>query len=241
MDLNYFRSHIKEELKKEGLTLSSLSQKADLSEDTLRSLIYGKSQDVKLSTITKIAEVLDCSIDYLIGRYDWFYDEPPIKKIQTLSPRSIQTIQKLITLELNSTQLPSQKHSNIIPILIPTGKVKDGNYYDNTTFQEHDISDYPNHLQQIINLGIMINSDYYEPTYYKNDILLLSTEKKPEFGDIAVYQSVDGRIYIRQFTPSGLEPIDQFGQSIPIRRQNLYTAIGVVVKVTKEFDIEQYR
>lgn len=241
MYLDYFRANIKSELKKNHLTLNGLSEKADLSEDTLRSLIYGKSQDVKISTMIKIADALDCSIDYLIGRYSWFYDENLLKKIQDLPPRSIQTIQNLISLELKSTQLISTEQKYTIPVLILTGNSKDGDYYDNSIVTSHDISNYPEDLRKRINLGIKINNRYYEPVYFVNDILLLSTEKIPEYNDIVVYQSNDGRLYVRRYTPSGLEPIDQFGKMILTRNQDSYTPIRVVIKAAKEFNIEQYR
>lgn len=241
MNLDYFRLHIKEELKKEGLTLYTLSQKADLSEDTLRSLIYGKSQDVKLSTISKIADVLHCSVDYLIGRNSWFYDENTLKRIQELSPRSLLTLQALIKIELKSTQEKSENNKDIITVLIPTGNIKDGTYYDNANFTTHDISSYPDSLKKIINLGLLITTDSYEPQYYNNDILLLSTVKKPEYGDVVVYQNNDGQIFIRRFVQSGLEPIDKFGIKILPSEQHLFSPIGVIIKVTKEFDIEQYR
>lgn len=241
MYLDYFRANIKSELKKKKLTLNSLSEKADLSEDTLRSLIYGKSQDVKLSTMLKIADALDCSIDYLIGHNNWFYDESLLKKLQELSPRSIQTVQNLISLELKSTQYASTDNKYVIPVLLLTGNSKDGDYYDNSIITGHDISDYPEELRKRINLGIKISNRYYEPVYFIDDILLLSTEKKPEYNDIVVYQSNDGKLYVRRYTASGLEPIDQFGKMILTKNQDSYTPVGVVIKVAKEFNIEQYR
>ncbi len=241
MSLEYFRAHIKSELKKNKLTLSSLSDKADLSEDTLRSLIYGKSQDVKLSTMLKIADALDCSVDYLIGHHSWFYDESLFKKLQELSPRSIQTIQNLISLELKSTQYASTDNKYVIPVLLLTGNSKDGDYYDNSIITSHDISNYPEELRKRINIGIKISNRYYEPVYFIDDILLLSTEKKPEYNDIVVYQSNDGKLYLRRYTSSGLEPIDQFGKMILTQNQDAYTPLGVVIKVAKEFNIEQYR
>lgn len=241
MYLSYFRLHIKEELKKKHLTLNSLSEKADISEDTLRTLIYGKSQDVKISTMIKIADALDCSIDYLIGRNSWFFDENLLKKLQILPPRSIQTIQKLISIELKSVQMASSEQKYIIPVIIFTGNSKDGDYYDNSIVTSHDISEYPEELRKKINFGIKINDPIYEPIYFTNDILLLSTEKKPEYNDIVAYQSKDSRLYLRKYTPSGLEPIDQFGKMILTKNLDSYTPIGVVIKVAKEFDIEQYR
>lgn len=241
MNLDYFRKHIKEELKKNNLTLSKLSKEADLSEDTLRSLIYGKSTDVKLSTLSKIADVLNCSIDSLIGRNNWFFDEKLLKKLESLSPRSIKSVETLIKLELASTQQPSNKGQDMISVLIPTQTMVDGFYYDHANFISHDISAYPASLKKMIHLGILITNDNYEPNYYMNDILLLSTERKPAYDDIVVYQDMAGRVYIRRYSQTGLEPIGHFGKKIDITDIKKYNAIGVVIKVLKEFDIEQYR
>ena len=99
MDLQNFRLRLRKQLQTQKLTLNALSLQADLSEDTLRSIIYGKSQDIKLSTIIKIADVLNCSIDDMIGRT--FYS-PEINNIANrlnhLSARSINTIMFLLDL-----------------------------------------------------------------------------------------------------------------------------------------------
>ncbi len=241
MNLKYFRKHIREELKSNKLTLSKLSEKADLSEDTLRSLIYGKSTDVKMSTLTKIADVFNCSIDRLIGRNTWFFDDKLLKKMEYLPPRSIKSIEMLINLELASTQQPSTRGQDIISVLVPTQTMVDGFYYDHANFIPHDISAYPPNLKQIVNLGLLITNDSYEPNYYINDILLLSTERKPVYNDIVVYHDMNGRVYIRRYCQTGLEPIGQFGKKIGINDVKKYNAFGVIIKVLKEFDIEQYR
>ncbi len=77
MNLQYFRTTLRKMLREKKLTLNALSLQADLSEDTLRSIIYGKSQDIKLSTMIKIADVLNCSLDELAGRSLKPYPEPP--------------------------------------------------------------------------------------------------------------------------------------------------------------------
>ena len=61
MDLIYFRQNLREKLQKSKISLNYLSAKADISEDTLRSIIYGKSQDIKLSSILKIATAPTCA------------------------------------------------------------------------------------------------------------------------------------------------------------------------------------
>lgn len=242
MDLQNFRKNLKLKLKEQKLTLNALSFRADLSEDTLRSLIYGKSQDVKISTITKIADVFGCSIDALLERPVYSAEEENmIHQLRNLSGRSIQTIQALIHLETLTTLQPSNAGKNIIPVFLPTGNMKDGQYYDNTSFETLDITEYPLSLKNATTFGIKILSANFEPLYYMNDILLLSQNRPPEYNDVVLYLDKEGKIYIRKYTTSGLIPINHFGKRIPPGEIHNYSATGVVLKVVKEFNIEQYR
>lgn len=242
MDLQIFRNNLKTKLKEQKLTLNALSLRADLSEDTLRSLIYGKSQDVKMSTITRIADVFGCSIDNLLGRSIYsIQEEEIIQKLRILSKRSFHSIQALINLEETTTLNPSNAGKDIIPVFLPTGNMKDSHFYDNSTFETLDISEYPRSLKNAADFGIKILSANFEPMYYTNDILLLSQTRVPEYNDIVMYLDHDGKIYIRRYTSSGLNPISKFGKKIPPNEIHDYIATGVVLKVVKEFNIEQYR
>lgn len=242
MDLSYFRKNLKKHLKEQKLTLNALSIKADLSEDTLRSLIYGKSKDAKLSTLIKIADVLNCSVDHLVGHASYsVQEELIIRQLRTLSPRSLQTIQTLIDLEEKTTLTPSNKGKDIISILLPASNIKDGHFYDTSTYETLDITEYPDSLKSVTDFGIKILSSDLEPLYHINDILLLSRQHMPEYNDIVMYLDQDGKIYIRKYTESGLDPINKFGKKISRAEVHKYDPIGVVLKVVKEFNIEQYR
>lgn len=241
MNLDYFRMHIKQIIKSKKMTLSHLAKLSDLSEDTLRSLIYGKTQDVRLSTIVRIADVLDYSLDSLIGREYVVNNHEIIDSLSRLSERSIRAIQTLTKMELLSTQQAASSNITTIPVFIHTSCFEDGRYFDSNTIIQHDISDYPAHLKEITDCGIMLSSDYYEPTYHANDILLLTTSQKPSEQDIVFYLDDEGRSYIRRVTRTGLEPIGNFGKKISRRDEYLYNPIGIVTKAIKEFDIEQYR
>ena len=51
----------------------------------------------------------------------------------------------------------------------------------------------------------------------------------------------EGRLFLRKLTPFGLEPINRFGKKIGANEIKNYTTLGKVIKVAKEFNIEQYR
>lgn len=242
MDLIYFRQNLRDILQKRKISLNYLSAQADISEDTLRSIVYGKSQDIKLSSILKIARVLDCSLDSLIGRSLYsIQEENIIKQLRNLSEHSLQTIQVLIDLEERTSLHNRSVGKETLTVFLPTGNMKDGFFYDNSRFETLDITDYPSELKNRLVFGLKIASSHFEPVYFMNDILLLSRECTPEVNDIVLCIDNAGRIYLRKFTVVGLEPVNRFGQKIPANEIHNYTYLGIVVKVAKEFNIEQYR
>lgn len=242
MDLIYFRQNLREKLQKSKISLSYLSAKADISEDTLRSIIYGKSQDIKLSSILKIAHVLDCSLDSLIGRSVYsIQEENMIKQLRTLSEHSRKTVQVLIDLEEKTTLHNSTTGTDTTSIFLLTGNMKDGIFYDSSRFETLDITDYPTELKKRIAFGIKLNTSHFEPVYFLNDVLLFSQHNAPERNDVVLCVNDAGRLFLRKLTPFGLVPINGFGKKIPANEMNDYTIMGVVLKVAKEFNLEQYR
>ena len=242
MNLKSFRCSLREKLKEQKLSLSTLATLSDLSEDTLRSIIYGKSQDIKLSTLLKIADVLHCSIDELINRNRYPQEIKKLfERILKLPKSSIKTIQAIIILEEKRLLQKSMYGKEIIPVFIPKGNMHDGMYYDGNTYESLDISNYPIKLINEVNYGIKIQTDYFEPIYYTNDIILISSCKSPNKSDIVIYINNIGKIFIRQLTDFGLEPIGNFGEIIPLREIKNYTPLGIIIKTVREYDIEFFR
>lgn len=50
------------------LTIKGLSDISDLSEDTIKAILYGRVKDVKLSTAIKLANAFNCSLDEMFNR-----------------------------------------------------------------------------------------------------------------------------------------------------------------------------
>lgn len=242
MDIQFFRTNLRKMLHERKLTLNALSVQADLSEDTLRSIIYGKSQDIKLSTFIKIADVLNCSLDTLASRL--FYSSQAqniINRLSVLSERSMNVIEFILQLEEAAALEKSTNGKDLLQVIIPTGNLKDGIHYDGLLHEQLDISNYPLSLKDNADLGIKIITKNFEPVYYPNDILLLSQKRLPEYNDIVLYIDDSGRLYIRKYTENYLLPINGFGEKISAKDIKHYRALGVVLKVVKEFNIENYR
>lgn len=242
MNLQYFKTTLREHLRQKKLTLNALSIQADLSEDTLRSIIYGKSQDIKLSTIIKIADVFECSIDDMIDRPIYSEEErSTISRMRHLCEHSKRSVQFILDLEEKTTLCKSTQGKDLINVYLPTGNMKDGMFFDSFTTEELDISEYPDSIKENTDFALKIMSNHFEPVYYLNDILLLSRKHLPEYGDITFYLDDEQRVYIRKYTKKGLEPINHFGEIISSKQYNKFKSMGVILRVVKEFNIEQYR
>ena len=242
MNLQYFKSTLRKQLREKKLTLNALSVQADLSEDTLRSIIYGKSQDIKLSTMIKIADVFGCSIDDMIGRPIYSEEERSmISRMRCLCDRSKRSIQFILDFEEKTNLYKSTQGKDIITVYLPTGNMKDGMFFDSFATEELDISEYPDAIKENTAFALKIITNHFEPIYYPNDILLFSRKHLPEYGDIIFYLDHNQRIYIRKYTEKGLEPINYPGEIISPNQYNKFRSMGVVLRVVKEFNIEQYR
>ena len=51
-----------------NLTIKQLSCASDLSEATIKAILYSRVKDIKLSTAIKLANALNCSLDDLVQR-----------------------------------------------------------------------------------------------------------------------------------------------------------------------------
>lgn len=242
MDLQDFRNKLRSHLQERKITLSALSVMADLSEDTLRSVIYGKSQDIRLSTIVKIADVLNFTIDELIDRNFYPKEIQDItNRLCQLPPRSIKSIHFMLDLEEHLVLKNSQHGTMKIPIILPNGNEKDGMFYDTCQFEYMDISEIPQTIQNTIDIGLKITTGNFAPVYFPKDVLLLSTQKMPVLHDIVLYCDQDGRLYLRKNTETGLMPVNGIGKYIPATETIHYHVLGIVIRTVREFDIEDYR
>jgi DNA-binding Xre family transcriptional regulator len=60
------RENVIYQIKKKGWSIVTTSQRSGLPEITIKSIIYGKSNSQRLSTLEKLAKAFDCSVNELI-------------------------------------------------------------------------------------------------------------------------------------------------------------------------------
>ena len=242
MNLDIFRKNLRIKLKERSLTLNSLSELSELSEDTLRSIIYGNSHDIRLSTAFKLADVFACTVDELFDHDPYPAQKKRIiDKFYNLPESSMQFIKTLIELEEKCLYNISTNGKVNIPVFNPKTTLKDGMYYDRNSIIEFDISEYPEPIQKETSFGLKIQSSSYEPVFYPNDILLFSADTQPNYHDVVLIINDNEELFIKRYTQLGFESLKKFGKIMPHNDSLKFRILGVYIRAIQVFDIEQYR
>lgn len=210
-----------------GLTIKSLAVAADLPEDTIKNIRYGRVNDTKCSTVLKLADALNCTTDELLGRNHMDLTEVNmIKAFRRLTSGSKEFVLSVLHFEdtLSETYNEYSPFKNEIVVFKPTGHMEDGMIYDSSSFVSIDARDYiKKYGQDKIHCGIYITNNSFQPAYHQGDIVLVCN-RPPRSGDIAILiHQPSGRIYVRKYFPGNitlLEPINGFGKNIYIDSQN---------------------
>lgn len=210
-----------------GLSTKSLADLANLPEDTIKNIRYGRVKDTKCSTVLKLADALGCSTDELLGRIDLELTEiNMLKAFRRLSPGSKEFVLSVLQFEdaLTESYNELSPFKDEIVVFKPTGHMEDGMIYDSSSFVAIDARDYiRKYGQDKIHCGIYITNNSLRPAYHQGDILLICN-RPPRSGDIAILiHQPTGRVYVRKYYPGNitlLEPINSYGRNIYIESRN---------------------
>lgn len=217
-----------------GFTLSEMARFCGLPKQTLRTIIYQKS-DVRLSTIQKIADSMKVSLDDLAGREFLPKKERAIiEKMKELPSRSKTLIKEIMELEYQVTCCNSSKKQNIISVFAPTKYFYDGLYFDSLYHEQIDIGKHP--YNNIIICGLRITSNEFAPTYMLDDVLLIARDRPPIKNESAVFLK-DNHMYLRRFMGNQLDSIGYIKNSIEIHDLNDWHIFGYVFSVFRNQEV----
>lgn len=76
---NILKSRINERLKSTGLKAAYVSKKAGYSADYIRNIYRGGSQSPRTGPLLNIADILECSVEYLLGHIDTLFPDGSMK------------------------------------------------------------------------------------------------------------------------------------------------------------------
>lgn len=190
-----FRKNIDMYISQKGITLSEVSELADIPLSTLKTFLYGDAKECYLSTAIKLAKVFNVSVDELVG-------------CGTLAPQTCETLQLMRLLPESFTyfvrwathyhydMISSHKVSEkAVEVMVPQINLENGNMTMTNDFEIVDISDLGDDIRPKIFMGVKIVNNMYAPRYFENDILMLANDRNHREGEM-VFVSVGNNMWI---------------------------------------------
>lgn len=171
--------HFKKEKK---WTLRTLADKADMSEDTLGTLLNGKNKDCNMSTVIKIAKALNVCIDELIeaDTVSQRFKES-ISICRKLPDNDVYLIQWYIRYieSLHKGDKPNKRYVSVMEL--------DCNHHGNlkitSNYTRIDISHINEEYRYKVFFGVKIPCEHYMPIYSPYDILLVANDRLPSYNE----------------------------------------------------------
>lgn len=220
-------------MKIEGITISELAAKSNVSEDTIKAIRSGKTKNPSLYVLTAIADAFSCTLDNLIGRIPKEVDEANLLR----KWRSLDNHGRKNTMLLIDDELTKQPHT--------TSRMRQFMYYCSSSYlgngalfdmKRCEYTDIPATYMRDADFGFKITSDSYTPIYFPEDIVAI--KKRPPFpGEIACYWK-DNVIYIRKYVILGgiprYVPINAFYNEIELKNISDYTCLGTIIGILRQ-------
>ena len=185
-----------------GYTLMETATKADLSFESFKSFLYGKSDTCRLSTAVKLARVFDVSVDEIIGAETISYEmEEYINMYKTLPDYSQYLVKYFVRHQYSVYQHRETVREKTISVLKPQCV---DSYLQMTNVTEEISIDHLNEdIKLKVRVGVKIPCEHYMPLYSPYDILLIASDREAHNGERCVIKRnnnlfiVEKKMYIK--------------------------------------------
>lgn len=191
-----------------GWSVRVLSEKADMSFDTLQNFLKGKAKDCNLSTVVKISKAFGVSMDELVGAGTI---EEETKRVIAMGRRLNEHHRYVIRMFAKHQYLlhgEAPAGCKQISVLMPD--CQHGHLKSTQLTEAVKIDHLQPSVKSEVCLGLKIPCDHYEPHYLQDEILLLGAHREGQNGERCVI-SKDGYLYIckkRITFVNGIKTID---------------------------------
>lgn len=214
------------------ISIQEFAEMCDLPIETVRNIYYGKSADPKVSTIFKMADALNMSMNCLLGKCSHTAAERLLLQNYRECGRHGKSIIELIA-RYEASAIKSEREGinrHKIPCLIPQGDIRKGILYDACETVEIETSFVDAYI------GIQMTNNDLSPIYCKDDILLFE-DRFPHNGEMAAFLKSD-RVYIRKFFEEGkqyrLKCLHHYGEDLILKRMDEVEYIGTIIGAHRE-------
>lgn len=188
-------------LETKDMSLREFSDKTDIPFETLRSIIYRKTNTCRLDTAVAIARQLGMTLDEVVGSGlvpQELTDE--MKIVRTFSNTEKELLHWYIRkIDRRHQKYPGKKFVTVMSPICFDSSLKTTNDYTALN-----VTGFPQHVIQTAFFGIEIPCEHYMPHYCRGNILLIASDRKPRLSEhclvnvgdnlyIAVYHEENGK------------------------------------------------
>ena len=192
--MSAFRKNMFMYVDEKDITIKEISETADIPFSTLNSFLYGKTNDVKLSTAVKLAKALKISIDELVGA-ETISDvsRESIAICRNLPDNALYLIRWYIRYidSLNKKNEPHRRYVSIMELECN----HNGNLKITTNYRHIDITDIGEEYRSKVFFGITMPCEHYMPTYSPYDILLIANDRDAKANENVLIRT-DGNLFL---------------------------------------------
>lgn len=177
--LSAFRENVNKYIDDKEITLVGLARAATIPVNTLNTFVYGKSKDMRLSNVVKIAHALEISLDELVGAETIpEQTRESVRLCRNLPENDLYLVRWFIRYlgYLNSKTEPNKRY---ISVMLPTID-NSGNLKIASNYEKIDVSNLEESISGKVFFGVKLGCENYMPHYTPNDILLLANDRPPK-------------------------------------------------------------
>lgn len=218
-------------LNAKNISLADFAEACDLPLETVKNVYYGKITDPRSSTVLKMSQALQVSVNCLLGVCQHTVDEKILlTNYRVSSKRGKDIILSVAEFEATSTKAQKDTGKNhTIQCLLPTSSVENGVIYD--TCERTEV----NTTVEDAYIGIQMATNEFIPRYCKGDILLFA-KRFPNSGEVGAF-FMNGRVYIRKYMEEEkqyrLKCLHSMGTDIVLKRLDNVSYLGTCIEVLR--------
>lgn len=213
------------------ISLAEFSEMCDLPLETVKNVYYGKIADPRSSTVLKMSQALQVSVNCLLGVCQHTTDEKILlTNFRSSGKRGKNIILSVAEFEAVSTKAQrDSKSKHYIQCIVPTSSAENGVVYDTCEKIQIETS-----VEEAY-IGIQIASNEFIPRYCKGDILLFA-KRFPGNGEVGGFY-MNGRLYIRKYIEEEknyrLKCLHPLGEDIVLKRLDTVSYLGTCIEVIR--------
>lgn len=217
------------------ITLKNIADASSVSIDTLKSLLYGKVTDCKISTAEKLACALGVTVSELIGSHS--VDSVTLKNIancRLLPEHQLYLVRWFINRQIDFALNHREKGKKIISVIKPFMR---NNSLKMTNMMEPLCIDHlPEHIKANVFLGLELTCDHYMPYFSPYDVLLIAADREGLDGELCVVIYYENIFIARKhiYSENGQTQVEYLGlldSTFRVKESDVDSKIGYVVDV----------